>query len=256
MENSEQHPPTSGAEYSASISGSTLEELDARFQKIQKIWLHYDNECNDSIQAYEDTFRELKDIESQVRSQGLISRNETPGEMLPEVLQFFMVPFYIADVVGRIPHSRDHLLNVSYFYFEEYLKLLSHYKVLPEDLKRQWKAFKENPKHKLGREEKIKQFREKKEIEKAIQEISKEDIDKEKRKLLVKTIDLYAYRAVETLPLISQEKELLEFQAEMKKNPSVREKYEAEQKKIDPMKVINIPVRAFEEFQQIYEGRN
>lgn len=229
-------------ENTTSFSGPSLEELDSKFQKIQRIWLHYENECNDSIQAYEDTFKELKDIESHIRSQALISRNESPKEMLPEVLQLFMVPFYIGDVVGRITHSRDHLLNVSLFYLEEYLKLLSFYKVLPEELKKQWKALKENPKHKLEREEKIKQFKDKKEIERTIESLKKEDIDKEKKKLVMKTIELFAYRAVETIPLINQEKELLGFQAEMKKNPAIREKYEAEQKKVDPLKVINIPV--------------
>lgn len=95
-----------------------------------------------------------------------------------------MLPYYMGDIFGRFSENRKQNLEFSKLYLTEFLKLVDHYGLIDEKNKKIWKDNEENPKYEIGREDKIVQFKELKELEKKIKNIVMIKEEKDKREVL------------------------------------------------------------------------
>ena len=52
-----------------------------------------------------------------------------------------MAPYYQADLLFRIMDKRDERVKLAHVFFIEYLRLLNHYEVLDKGQEKQWKSY-------------------------------------------------------------------------------------------------------------------
>lgn len=174
----------------------------------------------------------LEEATRLVSSLDLFSTNETVEEVATGDLKFFLLPVLLGDLNMKL-NSEDRLsiLNVAEIYFKDFLKRCKEYAVsdlaIPDENEIEVKeeprrpgpmGFEEMAKQ---REQKIRKFREKKDMESKLIELKKaldhpsydETVAREYYLLLIKKFIL---ATIEELQTISQEKPIVEHLAKIK----------------------------------------
>lgn len=180
------------------------------------------------------TIQILEDATRLVSSLGLFSSNENVDEVATSDLKFFLLPVLLGDLSLKL-NSDDRLgiLNIAEIYFQDFLQRCREYSVggvhIPE--REELITVEEAPRHPgpMGfeemarqREEKIRKFRETKELESKLIELKKalenpssdETIVRDYYLLLLKK---FIFSTIEELQSISQEKPIVEHIAKIKK---------------------------------------
>lgn len=197
-----------------------------------------------AIQILEDTTR-------LVSSLGLFSSNEKIDEVATSDLKFFLLPVLLGDLNLKLSsEERLNILNVAEVYFHDFLKRCKEYAVSdlcipdpeelnsPEEVSRRPgpMGFEEMARQ---REEKIRKFREAKDLESKLLELKKaidnpssdESTTRDYYLLLLKK---FISSSIEELKSISQEKPIVEHMAKIKNG-------KADAKK--PIPVVNKPLQ-------------
>ncbi len=174
----------------------------------------------------------LEDATRLVSSLGLFSRNENVDEVATSDLKFFLLPVLLGDLnLKQNAEDRLQVLNVAEVYFKDFLQRCKEYAVggveIPDadEIKEEEAPRRPGP---MGfeemarqREEKIKKFRETKDLESKLTELknalenpsSDETVARDYYLLLIKK---FIFSTIEELKSISQEKPIVEHLAKMK----------------------------------------
>lgn len=111
-------------------------------------------------------------------------------------------------------------------------------------LKSQWKKINENPKYEPTRDEKVKSFKEKKELENKYKALENNDDDKSKREILVTLLKINVIKAINQLKLIASEFEILAYKEKLENDKKTKEDYEKKTAEPKPkLKYFHIPVK-------------
>lgn len=113
-------------------------------------------------------------------------------------------------------------------------------------LKSQWKKINENSKYEPTRDEKVKSFKEKKELENKYKALENNDDDKSKREILVTLLKINVIKAISQLKLIANEFEILAYKEKLENDKQTKEDYE--KKVAEPkqkLKYFHIPVNIY-----------
>jgi len=174
-------------------------EIVEKFHKLEIKCIGYDNFVDCEEKNYLETLEDLRKLIIQVQKNSLFSPNEELAEIETDHLKLLMAPFYQADVLFRIMDNRAERVKLAHVFWLEYLRLLNHYGVLDKAQEQHWKSYmnkhkvsainelkdatpddvkeakkmmeelqQERPDAFSSREQKIAEFRQKKEIEAAL----------------------------------------------------------------------------------------
>lgn len=180
------------------------------------------------------TIQILEDATRLVSSLGLFSSNENVDEVATSDLKFFLLPVLLGDLSLKLnSEDRLNILNVAEIYFQDFLQRCKEYSVGGVDIpdKEDLKVVEDAPRHPgpMGfeemarqREEKIRKFRESKDLESKLIELKKalenpsydESIARDYYLLLMKK---FIFSTIEELKSISQEKPIVEHLAKTRK---------------------------------------
>ena len=89
-----------------------------------------------------------------------------------------------------------------------------------------WKKLNENPKYEITRDERVKSFREMKELQTKYKLLETLDDDKSKREILVTLIQINISKAITQLKLITNEFEILDYKDKLENDKKTKEDYE------------------------------
>ena len=174
-------------------------QIIEKFHKLEIKCIGYDNFVDCEEANYLETLEDLRKLIIQIQKNSLFSPNEELAEIETDHVKLLMAPFYQADVLFRIMDNRAERVKLAHVFWLEYLRLLNHYGVLDKAQEQHWKFYMN--KHKVSainelkdatvddvkeakkmmeelqqqrpdaysnREQKIAEFRQKKEIEAAL----------------------------------------------------------------------------------------
>ncbi|KRX10975.1 hypothetical protein PPERSA_12099 [Pseudocohnilembus persalinus] len=222
---------------------STMEEISKEYDRLQLIVQDYEETCGDQKNlTFDEAIKKLQAIQKGIIEHGVFSPNEDYKEIQTQNLKYLLLPYYLGDVFGRIPENRKKSLEFSKLYLNEFLKLLDHYGVLSEQLRKTWKNYEENTKYEPTRDERIAQYKEQKEIENKIKNFEKIKEEVDQREVIRTYCNLCIYKALDQLKSIKQEMEILEYQQQIQNDEEAKEIYEAQLKKpIPQLKSYTIP---------------
>jgi len=111
------------------------------FHKIEIKCIGYDNYVDCSEENYMKTLEQLRKLIIQIQRLGVFSPNEEISEIPTENLKLLMAPYYQADLLFRIMDKRDERVKLAHVFFIEYLRLLNHYELLDKGQEKQWKSY-------------------------------------------------------------------------------------------------------------------
>ena len=224
----------------------------------------------------------LEDATRLVSVLDIFSRNETVSEVQTEHLKFFLLPVLLGDLHSKLTggdHDRLETIKIVETYYEDFLSRVKDYAIAsvpnlhqePEKTEKKPNMAQMN----REREEKIRRYKESKEIETSLKELKvavahgscDEDV---LREYYLKLIRKFVFSAIEEITSFKTEKEILKHMAKMREEsggaamvtkPPQRSKRplkpiiitrDAVQKEIFGMGYKNLPVMSIEEF---YEKR-
>ncbi|KZS09683.1 Immunoglobulin-binding protein 1 [Daphnia magna] len=176
----------------------------------------------------------LEDATRLVSALGLFSNNENVEEVATNDLKFFLLPVLLGDLNLKLnSDDRLNILNVAEVYFQDFLQRCKDYSVTGLDIpdRDELVKFEEPPRHPgpMGfeemarqREEKIRKFREAKDLESKLVELkralenpsSDESTTRDYYILLMKK---FIFSTIEELKSISQEKPIVEHLMKIRK---------------------------------------
>lgn len=181
----------------------------------------------------------LKAVEAAVQRQGLISPNETFAELNLELVPLLQLPFYLGSAYQnyQVGHRVDNL-RLAELYYLTFLDLMNHFEILPADLERIRESYSQTKKYDMQREEKIKLYKEEKQLaEKVALATNKQDSREVARLGLIRS----CYRALNGLLFLPQELEMLAYRHKLETDPEARRAYEkARNQPIEPIKFIKL----------------
>ena len=111
------------------------------FHKIEIKCIGYDNYVDCSEENFIKTLEELRQLISQIQKMSIFSPNEEIKEIHTENLKLLMAPYYQADLLFRIMDNRAERVKLAHIFYIEYLGLLNHYGVLDKGQTKQWKSY-------------------------------------------------------------------------------------------------------------------
>nr|XP_029709153.1 immunoglobulin-binding protein 1-like [Aedes albopictus] len=164
---------------------------------------------------------------------GLFSKNETHDEVATDNLRYFLLPFFLAQLTLKLCNAeRKEIVEVAEVYYNDFLRRCEDYKLCdkPEAVlveehhgAHEGDKFQELTRMAQERNAKLKKYQEKKELDEQIKKLKiameKEHVDEEvKREFYMKLLNSCIMEAHEELVSISQEKQILEHIAVMRRN--------------------------------------
>ena len=171
-----------------------------------------------------DLLSQLKSMETAIQRMGLFSPNEEYDEIREELLPFVDLPFLLAQAYNKEPGAdRKSQLTHSATYYNIFLELCKHFKILPDHVKKVYKEFKTKENYRIEREDKIALYKEEKQLKDELGKFKQGD--KEKAKIQTQ---INCFQTINSLLFIPQELEILSFKDKLNTDKDFKEKYEAE----------------------------
>ncbi len=230
----------------------------------------------------------LEDATRLVSILDVFSRNETVSEVPTEHLKYFLLPVLLGDLNSKLTNheSRLDVIKIVETYYDDFLSRIKDYgiaNVPSRDKSIQPKQTKDSQAQNLAkmnreREEKIRRYKESKEIEASLKQL-KVSLDNPQcdeeivRQYYLKLVRKFVFFAIDELTSFETEKEILEHMAKMRqggagalppKQPESSKRplrpiiitRDAIQKEIFGMGYKNLPVMSIEEFydQRVRDG--
>lgn len=139
---------------------TTIEEISVAFNPILSACITIEEANIDASIA----LTILKKIELSIKKLSLFSPNEEVDDILTENLKYMLLPFCNACISYQISANRKEKIIQAKKYFEMYLSLMAHYKILPKEYNNYVKTIIDNEPLAFGREEKIALYKQGKEL--------------------------------------------------------------------------------------------
>jgi len=209
------------------------EEISESFNYVQKAWMEYED-CENKL-PFEDAIRILKKVENSIIKHGLFSPNESASEIATENLKYLLLPFYLADIFGRIQENRKSNLSLQKTYYDEFIKLCNHYELVSKDQRKKWKTIYDDANYEPSREDKIQGFKDKKELENQIKNIEKIKDEDTQRQILTLNIKTKILRAIEDIRMVHMENQIQAHKEKLEKERQQNPNFE--DKRIEPKKM-------------------
>lgn len=184
-----------------------------------------------------------KKLENSIIQHGIFSPNESLKEIPTENLKYLLLPFYLADIFGRIQEDRKSNLDLSKKYFDEFIKLCNHYELVTKEQRKQWKTAFDNENYEPSREEKIQGFKDKKDLENKIKNLEKIKDEDTRREILTLNIRTKILKAIDDIRMIHLEGQMHAYKEKMdrEKQHSNQQAADTREQKPKKMQVWHIP---------------
>jgi hypothetical protein len=215
------------------------DEISDNFNLVQKAWMEYED-CQVKV-PYEEAVMILKRIEYSIIHLGMFSPNEELKELPTENLKYLLVPFYLADILGKLMTDRRRNLALSKKYYDEFVKLCNHYELVTKEQRKQWKTIYDNAEYEPSREDKIQSFKEKKELDYQIKNLEKIKDEQSQREILTLNIKMKIMKAIEDIRMANMAIQMEDYRDKMEKEKQQNPDKKEEKFKPKPMKVWQIP---------------
>lgn len=187
-----------------------METLRARFAQLRTHW----EDCEGlSAESITQALRLADGVKHTIAQESLFSANELLDDLSTEEIPLLLAPFYQACIYLQLNDQEQRAKNLQFAEgcLEEFLTHLDNYRVLNEPV---W-----NPHSGPSRDQKIAEFKRKKELRGLIEALEAQNAPDELRELYGEQLRLHAYEAADHLRFIQLEAQMLELKREQYSPP-------------------------------------
>lgn len=206
------------------MEANLYDNEDALIADYSKLHKFLDSEDALESQPSDNLLAQLKQIESGIQTLGLFSPNEDYEEIREELVALVDLPYLIALALNKEPGvDRRTQLTRSENYYNIFIELCKHFRILPKTVEKVFKDLKESKVYRIERDLKIASYKDEKQL--------KDELGKFKQggreKALINT-QLNCYKTINNLLFIPQEFEILAFKDKLNTDQDFKVKYETE----------------------------
>ena len=187
----------------------------SHYRQLKKYCQDFDSCIDLTPENIEASLRLSDALQSYIHTESLFSSNELLEDIPTESIPFFLVPYYKACILLKIPDQdrRKTNLELAESLIDEFLTFLDNYRLTPENFKERRKILKPPT-----RDEKILAYRTKKDLENSIKLMETQN-QEDCRELYAKELELAAIQSLEHLDFIKLELQMLEMRGLPKPEP-------------------------------------